>query len=293
MHALLDPPAPDRAAALTRLHAWLRDRTRIWALARLLPGAETADGLAVALAWQATTRGLLRPGLDERALDRARDELHATLRDAEEGTPRSPLGAGLAWWLPRYDLAALALRKRVEALHRDAHVSAFASRAELRAHQARTAHEEARALAIVLGATSEREELLAQALANGIERAHALARTHAALRETGRLHLPAEALAEAGVRPSDLATEEVTAPVATLFTRASEEAERELLKGWPLCFELGHLRGRLLAGVLRWHAAELAAIRTAVRRGDVPRPRGGWLRLWACGLVATVTRRAP
>ena len=69
---------------------------------------------------------------------------------------------------------------------------------------------------------------------------------------------------------------------------------RELLsKGWPLCAELGWMRGRALAFVLRWHAASLSALEA--RDYDIARdaPPAGLLRLVACAVAAAVKTGSP
>lgn len=291
MHVLLDPPAPARDEALAAVHRWLGGELRRWRLARLFLGRELADGLGVALAWHLASRSLLSPGREESALRRSRDELLSTLRDAEAVDARSTLGVALAWLMTRFGLSPLALRSRVEALDRDAHVHAFASRAEIRAHQARTAHSEARVYMKILGVDGERAELLGQALASGIERAKSVARAREILKTQGRLVFSAEELFESNVTAKDLTDPAPNPNVARLFGRAVAEARTQLAKGWPLCLELGAWRGRLLAFVLRWHAAELSALEAA--RGERPAARGGLLRLVACATAALGSRTAP
>jgi len=316
VHPLLDPPAPTSRAALAAVQRWLAHRIRRWRVARLLLGRRLASDLGVPLAWHLLVRELLRPGQEELALQRAREELLATLRDAERGAGRSPLGVALGRRSARFKAAALALRAHVEALERDAHVSVHASRTELRALRARTAHAEARSLLLVLeragilGETTwiarwvrpertatevararERAEVQALALADGIDRAVALTHARAWLSERGRLTFAAEDLAEAGVTPAALSGGAVDAAALTRLVEPSvREAHADLAKGWPLCRALGPWRGRQLAFVLRWHAAALQAVRHAAARGRLEPSRGGFTRLVSCAAVAGITR---
>ena len=299
MHTLLDPPRPDRPEALAAVHRWLAGTIRGWGVARRLlalsrdsaEGRERADGLGVFLAWHALSRELLSPPRQEAALSRARDELLETLADSQEGGARSAMGVALAWALPRFGLSPLPLRARIEALERDAHVRAFASGAEIRAHLARTVHPEARIYLCLLGVRGEREELLALALANALGRIPQLSSAREELQEKGRLVFSIEELGEVGLGPGELFAAEHRSELDRLFESAICETRRELLKGWPLCLALGPWRGRQLAFILRWFAADLTALEYARRHGKEQVARGGKLRRLACITQALASRR--
>jgi phytoene/squalene synthetase len=293
VHPLLDPPAPSRDGALRAIHLHLAETLARWAWARRLLGRELADGLGVVLAWHLLSRQLLAVGADELPLRRSRDELLSTLREAEAGTARSAMAVALAWVIPRFGLSLLAMRGRVEALERDAHVMAFASRAEIRAMQSKTAHPEALALLAVLGLDGEREQLLAQSIANGFERAVSLGKGRELLESKGRLVFSAEELAEARVNAWALVAQDGGEGVALLFQRAIHEARAELAKGWPLCHSLGHWRGRQLGFVLRWFSAELSGLEVAEMSGKARPAKGGKMRLWACAASTLGPRESP
>lgn len=292
MQPLLDPPAPERTRAIEMVHTYLADNIRRWRVARFLMGRELSDALGASLAWHLLSRRLLDSSQGETARQRARDELLSTLRDANSGQPRSAMGVALAWIIPRWSLSTFSLRGRIEALERDAHIHAFASRAELRAQRSRTAQPEALVYLKLLELDGEREELLAQALAHALTRTHQLCNAQLELEHAGRLIFSAEELAEARVQPVELLRDGQGAHLDPLFARAVVEARADLLKGWPLCQSLGPWRGRLLAFVLHWFAADLAALEFARQRGKRQPARGGSLRLMACSLASLASRQA-
>ena len=228
-----------------------------------------------------------------------RDELARIRERAIEGRPETPLGVALAAALLRFALPPNLLRGPFQALASDEEVRTFTTRGEQTAHLKRLVVPEGRLLLKVLGLEGERAEVLADALALGLQRARWTASMRREL-SLGRLRIPAEDLRAFDVLPADLERDPAPPAVRELLGGQVAWARSELAKGWPLCHELGHRVGRGLTFLLRWHAASLSALEA---RGFDPRAtaggsgrgkafRGGLLRALACA-SQTATRGAP
>lgn len=285
---LLTPASPSIREAYARCERALaarRPRGRAWwLLRRLLPATEGEDVIALS-AWHRT---LAEAGTRGAA---ARRELHEDLEATLAEAPRSALGIALGHTIRRHELPVNLLRGPLEALAREDSQSAFETRDELVAWVRRVAAPEGRLLLRVFGRAGERDEVLADSLACGLRIATWTTRLGREL-EGGHLRLPMEELRRFDARlprPGEPATPELRRATLAQVGWARDWLER----GWPLCDELGRWRGRLLAFVLRWHAAGIAALEA--RGGDAlgAPPPAGTLRLVACALAAGASRRPP
>ncbi len=303
MHELLKPTAQDRPRSIEICRRYLRgtarstgNRWRAWPA--LLPKAMGAERVALAAFF--TLRAELERADDftarrnrqalEGEINRAQGNTEAS---AEVGGAKSALGQALAPALVRFTLSAGLLRRALAAGERHRGNHAFETRDELERHAAELATPEARAWLHTLGPSNERMELLADALGTAVLLAHWVARVRPALDE-GHLLLPMEELRRFEVSLEEIRTSASSPPsLASLLAHQTDEARLLFAKGWPLCEELGHVRGRALAFFLRWQAAGLSALEArAFNLADKP-PPAGILRFLACLGAALRTRRAP
>ncbi len=277
MSDLVAHEAVSRSEAFARCERFLRARSRAWRLVRLGVGAERRGELAAHLAWYRSLRAAEGPGLEALA-----GELERVL----DGRPRTPLGVALLGCVQRFALDPALLQGGVLAQRADRHTGALASWEELLAHARELSRPEARGLLCVLEERGERARALADALGAGLQ----LARWSAGLQDElarGRLRVAADELFRFGTSAQRLRDAPADEGVRRLVAAQVARARELLARGWPLCRELGPRRGRALAFVLRWHAAELSALEV---RGFAPRPAGraagGWLRGLACAAAA-------
>ncbi|MEQ1892804.1 MAG: squalene/phytoene synthase family protein [Planctomycetota bacterium] len=293
VHALLVPADVSRAEALARCEAYLATKVRHWKLARLgLPRA-ARDGFVALLAWHSLARELadLPSGFERRrGLDELGHELELALRE----NPASAIGRALSYAARRHELAEELLRRPLLERGRDEHLATFETREALLGHARALAVPEGRLYLALFGQANARNEALADACALALQRTHWLAHLGANLAR-GRVHLPMDELLRARVELGELTRNSGELSPALVSVLASELRQvRELYaRGWNLCPALGPLRGRLLAFVLRWHAATLAALEARaldVRRGP---PSAGWLRLLACASASLFSSAAP
>ena len=290
LHPLLDPFAQSRDAAVRACMVHLRRSYPLGArLAGRWPGG-IGESLGVLFAWFETARELEReeaPFVRERGLEL----LRGTLDDSVVGGPgsRNALGLALPSVLAAAGASPLALLGTLEARERGLATGAFASRTELVNHAAQLTHAEAHAYLGLLGKSSERAKLEAQALAEGLQLVRWLTEAQNELRR-GRLRFAADDVARFRVEIGALERGEATTEIARLGAAHAEWAGGLLVKGWGLCQTLGWARGRALAAFLRWNVASLAALEEKdFRPGKAP--KGGWMRRFACGMTALATRR--
>jgi phytoene/squalene synthetase len=295
VHELLLPQSLSRAEALERCRRYLERRVPRFRLARLaLPRAER-DGWIALLAWHRLGRELAgAPGGFERR--RGLEELASELALALDERARSPVGIALSFAVRRHDLPEELLRRPLLEWKRDEQLATFETREALLAHARALAAPEGRLLLFVAGAASPRNDVLADALALALQLTHWTANLALEL-ERGRLRIPVDELAKSGVELGALLSREGEGRGREGLARVVAEqvswARGFYAKGWELCHALGHWRGRRLAFVLRWHAAELAALEHA--RFDALRgpPPSGFVRFLACASTSLATRAAP
>ena len=293
VHALLAPADLSRAEALARCEAYLATRVRHWKLARLFLPRAARDGLVALFAWHALARELadLPSGFERRrGLDELGHELDLALRE----NPQSAIGRALSYAARRHELAEELLRRPLLERGRDEHLATFETREALLGHARALAVPEGRLYLAVLGCANARNEALADSCALALQRTHWLAHLGPNLAR-GRVHLPMDELLRARVELGELTSASGPPSPALAGVLASELGQvRELYaRGWDLCRALGPLHGRLLAFVLRWHAAALAALEARAldaRRGPPP---AGWLRLLACVSASLLSSGPP
>jgi phytoene/squalene synthetase len=279
------------ASALSVCQAWLRSRWWPWRVAwRAVPRGERS-ALAAVCAWCALL-GALDELPDDELAPRVRqvaDELDALFA----GRPRTALGSALLPIVRSRSLPAMLFRGPLQAVEQGRHVHAFETQEELVAHARKRVTPQARLVSRVAGPATAapadraaaRRDLLSEALAIGLQLGHWITRLGPDVAR-GRLFLPAGELRRAGVDLARLHT--AGAPVVGASIAA---ARAWLAKGWPLCLELGPVRGRALAVFLRWHAAGLSAVEARGNAADPP--PAGWIRLVACTVAGVATRSAP
>jgi len=292
VHELLqrrDPAGLEWPRAARAARAFVAARWRRWRwLARAVP-RDVADELAVSCAWHGLLRDLsaAAPG-GEAELAAAAEVVEALGR----ARPTTLLGVGLGALVERHRLPPLLLLRPLRAVRSGMLVHAWQTRAQLAAHAAELAGPEGRVLLAILGVPSEGAELRADALATGLQLAWWTTHLPEGL-AAGHLHLAMEDLARHGASPAELTRGSATPALRAAVLDAIGAARALLAKGWPLCLELGPLRGRELAFFLRWHAAALSALE---RRGGDPLagpPPAGLGRLAACLGASLATRAAP
>ncbi|MEW6073448.1 MAG: squalene/phytoene synthase family protein [Planctomycetota bacterium] len=292
MHALFGRAPGSRAEAVEACRRYLAAGRPWWRVVHPFLPLEVRDEVVALAAWHAVTRELLAAPRAPAAAERAHGECRAALDGIAAGRPAGALAAALAPVLARHRIDEELLRGRLAALERDAHVHVYGTRDEIFALARRIAHPEGRLYLRVAGVTGERRVVLADALCTGLQLTAWIANLRPLL-DRGHLYLPMEELARHGVGLARLRDGRMDDAARRLVAAAIGEARAHLAKGWPLCAELGPRRGRLLAFVLRWHAAALSAIEA--RGGDALAgpPPAGWLRLAACGTASLAGRGAP
>jgi len=292
VHQLLALEADTPAEAVQACGRFLASRWRRWRLARRFLPREARDDLAVLCAWHGLSRLLLEAPADVETARRARDELANVLDTIQANEPRTPMGIALAPVVRRYAIPDLLLRSRLLALERDAHVHTYETRKDLVALARRVAHPEGRLLLRILGFSGERNELLADALATGVQLTSWIAGLRPAL-DRGHLYLPVEDLVRFRVDLRQIEEGRTNDASRRLIAEEIAWARSFLAKGWPLCEALGPWRGRLLACVLRWHAAALSAVEARDHDALSGPPRAGWPRLLACATASLAGRGLP
>ncbi len=206
--------------------------------------------------------------------------------------PNTVLGMALALTIRRHRLPPFLLRGPVETRLRHLDVHAYATREELLAFLKRLVHPTGRVCLRLLGRADERTEVLADALANGVQLTAWLVDLPAVW-SRGRLPIPMEDLTRFGVGLKQLGEARHDDAFRRLMAHQIARAREWLARGWPLAEELGPWHGRQLAFFLRWHAAALNAIEVGDFAVLRKRPRGGVLRALACLSASAATTRAP
>jgi phytoene synthase len=292
VHPLLAPAEIDLATAVRRCEAHLRARRAGLLLSlRVLPEHERSD-LAALAAWDLCLREVAEGEDGEFDARRGFQEARRELRAAYEGEPRSAVGRGLSATARRHDLPVEELALQLEALDRARGIASWTTRDELLRHAHELAAPRARLPLLVLGLSGEKRALLGEALAVGVQLATWTADL-ARLRELGHVYLPVEDLARCGAALASLGAARADEPLRRAVAGQIVWAREWLAKGWPLCTELGHVRGRALAFWLRWHAASLSALEARDCDPLPGSPPAGWMRALACGTAALASRGAP
>ena len=285
----------DSEEAHARCDRYLAGRWKRWRLARLfLPRERLADLMAL-LAWHELVRDLMSstsPEVRARDLDNLVDVLERVTSGAASSAASCAIGIALARTIRLHQVPALQLRGPLEEYRRYEQVSAFETRGELLTHARRISQPQGRLLLTIGGLTTERNEILADALSVGIQLSRWLTELAHDVGQ-GRLNFAVEDIVRHGVDIRELTAGRIDARSRELVADQIAWTRSFLEKGWPLCTELGPWRGRQLAFLLRWHAASLSALEA--RRYDAlsgPDP-AGFLRLMACGTVSLATPAAP
>jgi phytoene/squalene synthetase len=290
MHSLLEPAPISRSVALERCWAHLYARSRLLRLASAFP-RENREHLIAVLAFAAVlSEAAETPGPAARR--RALKELADDLQSALASSPRSALGHCLSATVRLKELPAPTLLGPLEEIRTNVERKSFETRRRLHEHAQAIARPIGRALLRVVDRSSERNEVLMDALCTGF----LLARWTTHFRahwNLGRLQLPVEELARSGIA---LQAVDFAKPVPALRPVVADQVRwirGYFHKGWPLCAELGPWRGRLMAFFLRWHAASLSALEA--RNFDVSRgvPPSGVFRFLACTGASLLTTRPP
>lgn len=258
---------------------------------KLLPRDERED-LAVLCAWHELSRRMLEYPASEEAGRRSLDRFTTLLDEVGEGSATQVLGLAFGPLVRRHAIPDHLLRSRLIALERDAHVHAWQTREEQIALARRTVMPEGRLLLRVLGEGNEKREALADALSLGLRLTGWIARLRHDL-ERGHVRLPMQELARYGVDLGRLRGGGNEENVRRLIEGEIAEARFHLTKGWDLCEELGAWRGRMLAFVLRWHAADLSALEEHRFDALSGPPPSGWLRFAACAVASGISRGLP
>lgn len=289
VHPLLEPFAGSRQEAVVAIEQSVHRRFRSTGpLVRAWPG-RTPDDLCVLFAWFQTLRDLVRSEdafVTKRGLELLEESLDAPTRgrDASIGA----LALAVPPRLDEYEIPLLALRSLVEAARHGSSVGAFTSRTELLEHATQLTYPEVVTYLHVLGHTDDRSLLEAKSLGQGVQ----LVRWLATLRPEfahGRLRVATEDVARFQVDLASLERGDDTPEGRRLLRSHAEWAGGFLLKGWPLTHTLGFARGRVLAGLLRFSVAELAALEERHFAPGDP-PPAGWTRVAACFAAAVLTR---
>ena len=289
MHPLLAPGA--RADANEACARYLRSSWSGFVVLRASLDRATRRDFDALCAWHTLVRELTDEARPDLLRRRALDELSAELEAVFAGHAGSVVGLALAPTVRRLDSPAHAFAGPLEERRRAEHVHAFETRDALAAHAGALARPEARLLLGALGASSERNEVFADALAVAVLLIRWLRDLRSELAR-GRLFLPVDELARHGVLVHELGHGDppgLSACVAehVAWTRGL------LAKGWPLCAALGAVRGRQLAFFLRWHAATLGALEARRFQLSAGPPPAGALRFLACLGASAATPRAP
>lgn len=291
VHALLLPQSLSRAEALEHCRRYLAQRIRRFPLAQACLPRDLRDDWIALLAWHRLAREI---AAGENRFERRRglDELASELSAAFEERARGPAGIALSFAVRRHALPEELLRRPLLEWKRDETLATFETRAALLAHARALAVPEGRLLLRLGGASTPRNEVLADALAIALQLTAWLADVGGEL-EHGRLRLPVDDLARAGVELGALLGGKERESLARVIASQVVWTRGFYAKGWDLCRALGPWRGRRLAFVLRWHAAALTGLEAArfdARRGPPP---AGWLRLLACASASLATTWAP
>jgi len=290
MHPLLEPAPISRAQALERCEKHLRSRSHQFLLVRPLAGENHGHATAVLAYAEALFAANEIPGPSARG--RALQEVSGELENVLAGRPQAPLGHALSATIRLKELGPHLFRGPLEELRASLERRTFDSRQALQVHAQRIARPLGRALLSACDHTSEKNEVLMDALAT----AWLLSRWTVRFRadwDQGRLNVPVDELSRSGIHLQEI---DFSKPEKSLRPLIADQVRwiRSLFhKGWELSTMLGFVRGRLLAFLLRWHAASLSALEA--RRFDVSRgePPAGVLRWLACSSVSVLTRRPP
>jgi len=291
VHALLLPQSLSRAEAVESCRRYLQGRLRRFGWIRPWLPAEGRDEWITLLAWQLLTReiGAAQAGFERR---RALEELQSELDAALDERAASPIGIALSFAIRRHQLPGEVLRRPLLEHRRDESLATFETREALLAHARALAVPEGRLLLRLAGLGSPRDEVLCDALAVALQLTSWLVDLAAEL-ERGRLRLPMDELARAGVALQGLLEGQQSERLAPVVAAHVVWARGFYAKGWDLCRSLGPWRGRKLAFYLRWNAASLTALEAARFDPARGRPREGWLRLGACLAASLSSRGMP
>ena len=274
-------PAPDEAAQ--RCAAALRSSgARLAALHVAAPGPVRTD-FAALLAWLVLVE---RSEADEVL----RGALARELAGAETGAPASTLAAALGPASARCDVPFGQLRAGLDAVTRTER--GFGTREELLEYARVRCATPCRVFAQVFGLDSDRGRALVDAVGVGL-RLSSWVRNAGREWRRGRLVVPSEDLARAEVRVSEIAEGSESTGTRVLLAELADWSRTWLRKGWPLAFELGPVRGRGLAAVLRWNDAALARLADGEDRSSLANGTRPPIARWPWIGAALVTRDAP
>jgi phytoene/squalene synthetase len=291
VHELLLPQSLSRAEAAQRCRAYLAPARGRKHLALACLPRESRDNWFALLAWHALVRSVaaMPDGFERRRhMEGLANELDAAL----EEHPSTPLGIALSFAIRRHELPEELLRRPLHELRRDEALGTFETREALLAHARAIAVPEGRLYLRLLGATSPRNEVLCDALAMALQLTAWLADLRGSF-ERGRLRIPSGELARAGVALGELVGPRAGPALRRIVQDQITWTRTFYAKGWDLCRALGPWRGRRLAFVLRWHAAELGALESAGPELLGGPAAAGWVRTLACGSMSLLWRGAP
>jgi phytoene/squalene synthetase len=281
---------PEEAAV--RCGRLLAARWRGFGLARRCLPPEVREDVVALLAWHALVRETLGSARDAEEEKRWLAVLREVLEEVRSGDGDRVIALALRRAVQRHGLSQLAFAGPLDELARSALVHTHETRTALQRHARRLVQGETRMLLSILGLEGERSELLADALALGMQLADWLVHVERDI-EKGHVHFAVEDLARHRVDLLGLRSGRCDEGMR-LVVRDQVAWSRELLsRGWPLTLELDAWRGRQLAYVLRWHAASLSAVEA--RGYDVLSgpPPAGWLRILACTVASAIGRGSP
>jgi phytoene/squalene synthetase len=289
---LLSPATATSSEALAGCQRFLARRWKFWPAVRHVLPLEQRSSLISLCAWHELVRERLGSGRDSTQRLAELDRLASEIERVFAGELRTPIAIALAPTVRRHGVAPQAFLAPLEEQRRSEYVGTFETRGALLAHARAIACPEAGLLLAVLGKKGERNEVRADALAIGLQLAAWTTRLVEDL-ELGRLHVPIEDLDRHRLAILDLHLRVADERTRALVRDQIAWARSFLAKGWPLVDELGRVRGRALAFVLRWNAASLSALE--VRDHDVfaGRPPAGWPRILACAAASAANPRCP
>jgi len=223
---------------------------------------------------------------------RRRSDLARELEAAAFGQAVSPLGRALHGGATRRGLDLSGLAGLSSALDDELQISVFETRDEVLAHARRRSEAVSEIFDALFGRPSERSRVLARSLGVGLQLS-AWCRDFGRDWTRGRLMLPMEDLRACGVTLAQLSSGAPDDGFRRFLVREAAWARTWIAKGWELCGEWSHVRGRVLAFHLRRELFRLAALEQLGQRALREAPRASRFGTLFAGLATLGPRGLP
>lgn len=297
MTILLRDDSLDLESCFRACQVALRTEAPVLARRLLFAGERLRVDASPTLLWIALA--LKTAGVDAKDFEgrRRRSDLARELDGAVSGKATSPLGRAMHAGATRRGVELAGLANLSAALDEELQISVFETRDEVLAHARKRTEAASEVFDAFFGRSErrgsrERSRVLARSLGVGLQLS-AWCVDFGRDWAKGRLALPMEDLRACGVSLTQLSSGALDESFRDFLVREAAWARTWIAKGWELCGEWSHVRGRALAFHLRHELFRLAALERLGERAAHETPRASRLGTAFSALASLGPRELP